>query len=71
MSDQRQRGEGEFNDEQGTKIAGDPTGAGSEATQGNDGKPSPRNHEHHSAYGGKAGEPKESNDGSDVPRSRR
>jgi hypothetical protein len=66
-----------FDDDQGTRISGDPTGAGSEATQGTDGKPSPDVHKHRSAYGGDAGEPKKPNEPkrgdqpSDVPTSRR
>jgi hypothetical protein len=60
-----------FNDDQGTRISGTPTGAGAEATEGTDGKPTGSSHEHHSAYGGKGGTPKKPNDGKDIPRSRR
>lgn len=51
-----------FDDDQGTRTAKEPTGAGAEATEGTKGEPSKGNHEHHSAYGGKGGEPKKPND---------
>lgn len=51
-----------FNDDQGTRIAKDPTGAGAEATEGTKGGPSNGNHEHLSGYGGKGGTPKKPND---------
>jgi hypothetical protein len=66
-----------FNDDQGTRISEEPTGAGAEATQGTNGKPARDAHKHRSAYGGEGGEPKKPNeprkgDGtSDVPTSRR
>ena len=66
-----------FNDDQGTRIAEEPTGAGAEATQGTDGKPSKDAEKHRSGYGGDAGDPKRPNepkrgDGAgDVPTSRR
>jgi hypothetical protein len=58
-----------FDDEQGTRTADEkPTKAGAEAMRGTDGKPLTSSQDHHSAYGGKGGEPKEPND---VPTSRR
>jgi hypothetical protein len=61
-----------FDDDQGTRISNkpptEPTGAGAEATEGTQGEPKGRSHEHRSGYGGKAGEPVESND---IPTSRR
>jgi hypothetical protein len=63
-----------YNDDQGTRIAREPTGAGAEATEGMDGKPESSSHTHRSAYGGDGGEPKEpndENDQNDVPTSRR
>jgi hypothetical protein len=57
-----------FNDEQGTRVSKDSTGAGAEATQHVNGQPKERTEEHESAYGGRGGEPKESND---IPTSRR
>ena len=56
-----------FNDEQGTKVTRDSTGAGAEPTQHVEGQPK-RTTEHESGYGGRGGEPKQSND---VPTSRR
>jgi hypothetical protein len=58
-----------FNDDQGTRIQRQPSGAGAEATEGMQGEPKGKSHEHQSGYGGKAGEPKQSND--DIPTSRR
>jgi hypothetical protein len=60
-----------LNDDQGTRIAKQPTGAGAEATEGTDGKPESSSQDHHSAYGGKGGKPKKPNEGKDVPTSRR
>jgi hypothetical protein len=60
-----------FNDEQGTRISPDATGAGAEATTGTHGEPGGNSQDHESGYGGKAGEPKESNGTRDVPRSNR
>lgn len=75
-----------FNDDQGTRIAGEPTGAGAEPMAGTDGKPETSSQEHLSGYGGKGGESKEPSeprdsrasegtrgdgDPSDVPTSRR
>ena len=63
-----------FDDDQGTRISNkppsstEPTGAGAEATEGTQGEPKGRSHEHRSGYGGKGGEPVESND---IPTSRR
>jgi hypothetical protein len=51
-----------FNDDQGTRRAEKPTGAGAEATEGTDGKPQTSSHEHVSGYGGKGGTPKTPND---------
>jgi hypothetical protein len=59
-----------FNDDQGTRIS-TPTGAGAEATEGTDGEPEGRSHEHQSGYGGKGGKPKKPNEGKDIPTSRR
>ena len=85
-----------FNDDQGTRVSREPTGAGAEAAEGIHGDPKHRDstrkphertsltdeegdardqrrgsepldsnsHEHLSGYGGKAGVPKQSNDGS-------
>ena len=52
-----------FDDDQGTRIAKEPTGAGAEATAGTQGEPSKGN-QHQSGYGGKGGEPKKPNGGS-------
>jgi hypothetical protein len=60
-----------FDDDQGTRSASEPTGAGAEATSGMDGEPKGSSHTHESGYGGKAGKPKESNGRKDFPRSRR
>lgn len=57
-----------FNDEQGTKVTKDSTGAGAEATQHVEGQPKERDTEHESGYGGRGGEPKQSNG---IPTSRR
>ena len=51
-----------FNDDQGTRIAKEPTGAGAEATEGTQGEPRGRSHEHRSGYGGNGGEPKKPNE---------
>ena len=59
-----------FNDEQGTRIS-EPTGAGAEATEGTQGEPKGRSHEHRSGYGGNGGEPKKPNEPKDIPTSRR
>lgn len=59
-----------FNDDQGTRIS-EPTGAGAEATEGTQGEPKGRSHQHRSAYGGDGGEPKEPNEPKDIPTSRR
>lgn len=59
-----------FNDDQGTRIS-TPTGAGAEATEGTQGEPKGRSHEHVSGYGGKGGAPKKPNEGQDMPTSRR
>ena len=59
-----------FNDDQGTRVS-EPTGAGAEASEGTDGEPRGRSHEHRSGYGGEAGKPKEPNQGPDIPTSRR
>jgi len=56
-----------FNDDQGTKVTKDSTGAGAEPTQHVEGQPK-RQTEHESGYGGRGGEPKESNG---IPTSRR
>lgn len=47
-----------FNDDQGTRISDDATGAGAEAMRGTNGEPESSSHEHLSGYGGKAGQPK-------------
>jgi hypothetical protein len=47
-----------FNDDQGTRISDDATGAGAEATRGTKGEPKSNSQDHLSGYGGKAGEPK-------------
>ena len=47
-----------FNDDQGTRVSEDATGAGAEATRGTNGEPESSSHEHESGYGGKGGEPK-------------
>jgi hypothetical protein len=60
-----------FNDDQGTRISGTPTGAGAEATEGTDGEPAGSSHEHQSGYGGKGGSAKKPNNGKDIPTSRR
>ena len=60
-----------FDDDQGTRVSSKPTGAGAEATSGMDGEPEGSSHTHESGYGGKAGEPKESNGDTDFPKSRR
>lgn len=57
-----------FNDDQGTKLSENATGMGSEATQHTDGQPREHDREHESGYGGRGGEPKESNG---MPRSGR
>jgi len=66
-----------FNDDQGTRVS-EPTGAGAEATEGTDGEPLGRSHEHRSGYGGDGGQPKEANGQPkeanptpDIPTSRR
>jgi len=51
-----------FDDDQGTRIAKEPTGAGAEATEGTDGEPS-RGQQHVSTYGGKGGKPKKPDEG--------
>jgi hypothetical protein len=56
-----------FNDDQGTRISREPTGAGAEATEGTEGEPRGSSHEHQSGYGGKAGKPKTPNE---APRSK-
>ena len=61
-----------FDDDQGTRVSSDePTGAGAEATSSTDGKPKHSSHTHESGYGGRAGEPKESNGTDELPDSRR
>jgi hypothetical protein len=57
-----------IDDELRKRAPAKPTGAGAEATEGTDGEPESSSQEHHSAYGGKGGEPKEPND---FPKSRR
>lgn len=57
-----------FNDDQGTRISREPTGAGAEATEGTQGEPKGSSHTHRSGYGGEGGEPKEP---SDFPHSQR
>ena len=57
-----------FNDDQGTKVSKDSTGAGAEPTQHVEGQPKEHRTEHESGYGGRGGEPKESNG---IPTSRR
>ena len=47
-----------FDDNQGTRIAKEKTGAGAEPTQGTGGEPAGESHEHLSGYGGHAGTPK-------------
>jgi hypothetical protein len=47
-----------FDDQQGTRIANEPTGAGAEATEGTQGEPKSNSHEHRSGYGGEGGNPK-------------
>jgi hypothetical protein len=51
-----------FNDDQGTRISREPTGAGAEATEGTQGEPESSSHEHRSGYGGDGGEPKKPSD---------
>ena len=61
-----------FEDDQGTRVSSsDATGAGAEATSGTNGKPARDSHKHESGYGGKAGQPKQSNGTKDFPHSRR
>jgi hypothetical protein len=56
-----------FDDDQGTRIEQEPTGAGAEASEGIRDKPEQaKSQDHWSGYGGKAGTPKQSNDGSDA-----
>ena len=57
-----------FDDDQGTRTADKPTGAGAEATESTDGKPKGRSQDHESGYGGRAGDAKQP---SDIPQSRR
>jgi len=57
-----------FEDDQGTKISRKPTGAGAEPTTSTDEQKRDRSPDHESGYGGRGGEPKESND---IPTSRR
>ena len=51
-----------FDDDQGTRIARKPTGAGAEATKGSQGESSKGNQDHESGYGGKGGKPKKPSD---------
>ena len=52
-----------FNDDQGTRTAKEPIGAGAEATEGVREEPlDSHSHEHVSGYGGNAGTPKQSSD---------
>ena len=52
-----------FNDDQGTRRAQEPTGAGAEASEGIRDEPlDSQSHEHLSGYGGKGGKPKTPND---------
>jgi hypothetical protein len=51
-----------FDDDQGTRISRKPTGAGAEATEGTQGEPEGKSHEHRSGYGGDGGDPKEPSD---------
>ena len=57
-----------FNDDQGTRISGNSTGSGAEATEATNGEPKSNGQDPRSDYGGQEGEPKES---SDIPTSRR
>ena len=57
-----------FDDDQGTRIPKKPTGAGAEPTRSTDEHRQDRTPDHESGYGGKGGEPKESNE---IPTSRR
>jgi len=57
-----------FDDDQGTRISGEPTGAGTEPARGTDGEGKSGDHENESSYRGKAGQPKEPED---IPTSRR
>lgn len=57
-----------FDDEQDSRGSRHSTGAGAEAMQSTDGEPKTNSQDHESAYGGKAGNPKEPND---IPTSRR
>ena len=57
-----------FDDDQGKRGSKPSTGAGAEATESTDGEPRTNSQDHESAYGGKAGNPREP---SDIPTSRR
>lgn len=58
-----------FDDQQGTRVAKEPTGAGAEATEGMQGEPKSKSHEHRDGYGGEGGEPREPS--ADIPHSNR